>query len=248
MAVCGALMSATGILLATSGQAAGETVTIVFDDSNGFRPSSAQIPYAGRVSWTNAGGVRVRIHSVSGPCNFNISVDPFSSSAPAGPYVTPGRCDYKGETLLGTSAATLVFAPKPSPSPTPTAKPSPTPTTKPTPTPTTTAKPTTSPTAAPSESPSPRPTGSRSPSPSPTEGATRPTPTPTTTPGPSATTSPPAPIVGFNLPDSGRRNLGLPSALAAVLLAALTSAIARVLSAEGRRVASHGLGDRAGVR
>jgi len=41
-AVCSSPQQASFVV--TAGQAAGETVNIVFDDSNGFRPQVAQIP------------------------------------------------------------------------------------------------------------------------------------------------------------------------------------------------------------
>lgn len=226
-----AVAALLGVVVADSSAADKTVVTIIYN-AGSFTPSPVSVPNRAYIRFTNNSGLQLQVRSNGGAgaiCGFNITVDGFATSQDLGPLIKGGRCNYSGSTALSGSRGAIDVAPPPGGNPTPTPTPTKSPTGKPTSKPTTTPKPSGSPrpSKSPSVSPSAEPTESEEPLPEPTI-----TVSPEPLPSQAAPSSSPAPVFVVDLRNQGRRSAGLPGALAAIALAAVIGAIARVLSAE----------------
>lgn len=115
-----------------SGTASGtQTVrTVVFATFSGFSPARAPLTSGEGVRWYNNGSLPVTISSTSGHWTFRMSVPPDGFSA-VEVLTAPGTYGYSGTTLVSGAAGTVVVSAAPSPAPQPSATPHPSPSPQP---------------------------------------------------------------------------------------------------------------------
>jgi hypothetical protein len=194
-------------------------------------PSSVRITAGGCVSYTDrtAFTVRVTVGKVSGSADPNTAVT-FREPVP-GTFHVSAQQQLSGQPLGGAGTGTLTVTSPPRPAPSPTrSSPRPSPRAS-------SPAPTASASTSPSAAATPRPTTSVSPPPLPTTSAV-PTPIgnppivvgiPPQEPTPSSSA---AAVYGGRLQPPSGRGVGLPAAIAALLLVGAAAAFGRVLLAE----------------